>query len=244
MDLNLLTDVIICASGDAKYMEEFLRYLSGYGEIPLYLYTANMRFNDRTKRYICVRRVPFSILPRDVKLVFVNTEQLTVPKKLQEYRYFTRDPSIEVYDYSRANISISGRGTYLPIEEDKGETTLLKTLRDRFRHASHAFDVACVGSVTPYRTYLVNFLKQAGVRVDFIQGFGIERDRRVAKCKILLNLHAEPSYKLYEPIRCERWRYAGMPIITEPCVDEVPPGVTTSALEDMPYVISTILSST
>lgn len=47
------------------------------------------------------------------------------------------------------------------------------------------------------------------------------RDKEIGKC---YNLHFGPEYNVYESIRCERWRFAGMPVYSEPCVS-MPEGI-------------------
>ena len=220
-------DVFICHREDEPYMHEYLNYIKGEGSVVLYG-AGTPAFADREKRYICIRRVPFELLPpeTDVPVVFVNTEQLSVPRKMVEYRAYTASPRVgAVYDYSTENIKLSnGRSGHLPLRERAVETELLKKYM-RQEGVENADKIACIGTPTQYRIDAINALRRRGVGVDFIQAFGEERDRRVASCKILLNLHAGPSYRLYEALRCERWRFAGMPIVSEACTDAVPAGI-------------------
>ena len=94
-------------------------------------------------------------------------------------------------------------------------------------------EIACIGSPTQYRIDIIAGLRARGMLIDFIQGFGEARDRRVAACKLLLNLHAGRAYRLWEPLRCARWLFAGMPIASESCDDAVPDEVHVVPVADL-----------
>jgi len=212
--------VILVHKDEYKYVSEYIESFRGEDEV--IQYDASTKLTD-DRFYLCVRRVPFELLPATCKIGFVNTEQLTVPSKLAEYSTFTTD-SVEVFDYSQKNIELTGKGTYLPYNEVASETAILK----EYMTADKKFNVAVVGSYTSYRDALVTSLRKVGFTVDFICEFGEARDKRVGQCSVLVNLHAGEEYTIYESARCERWRFAGMPIITEHCSNVVPEGVTDS----------------
>lgn len=226
-------------------MIEYLRIIA-QGRAPIHLYVPHQRpYTDRSSRYICVRRIPEEILPVGARIVFVNTEQLTVPAKLAEYNAFLRSartkwPDLEVWDYSLENIRIGNQpgAVYVPVIENALESQKLRGMIQRARMSPQTYDVACVGTPTSYRMRIVKDLQGKGIKIDFIHGsWADERDERIARCKVLLNLHADSTYNLYEPIRCERWRFVGMPIVSEPCVDPVPPGVIVC---DIPFLADAI----
>ena len=232
-------DVLLCHEDDAPYMLEYLHYIAG--ACPIVLYNSRQdAFTDRTKRYVCVRRVPFEKIPpeTDTPVVFVNTEQLSVPWKMVEFRAHAVSPRVGlIYDYSDENVKLSnGRSVHFPIRESVAETTALKTYMRQ--EGMDRNKIACVGSVTSYRVAIINGLRNRGLQVDFIQEFGEKRDRRVAACSLLLNLHAGKVYNLYETLRCERWRFAGMPILSEPCTDAVPTGVSVFPVTDLDLLVA------
>jgi hypothetical protein len=156
-------------------------------------------------------------LPPQCFVSFINTEQLSVPSKFLEYKSYIR-PNIKIFDYSLQNIKISGIGEYLPYNENLNETTKLK----EFLNQPKEFDFAVIGTMSEHRKTIMNTVSSMGYKVYFISGWGDNRDKEVGKCKVLLNIHFNEDYKLYEPIRCERWRFAGMPIFSEECIDNVP----------------------
>jgi hypothetical protein len=178
---------------------------------------ANTRVEDdlpTAEYYLCVRRIPPGLRP-GIPVGFVNTEQLTILSKLTEYNSIidTYKPT-EIFDYSLENIAIVGKGVYLPYTCYEAETQRLRS----FLSAPKEFDVCVLGTPSAARTAFVERLTAAGIRVDYIRdAFGDERDVRVAKSRILLNVHYAEEYKIYESIRCERWRVAGMPVVTEEC---------------------------
>uniref|UniRef100_A0A6C0B134 Glycosyltransferase 2-like domain-containing protein n=1 Tax=viral metagenome TaxID=1070528 RepID=A0A6C0B134_9ZZZZ len=209
--------VILSTKSEFKYFKEYINSFSGSDEVVLY--DSNTPKFTENIYYLCVRRVPFELLPAECKIGFLNTEQLCIPSKLAEYNTYLRD-DVEVFDYSQANIT--DKGTYLPYNEVASETEFLKTciVPDK------KFNIAVIGTPTPYRMKIIQEIQAAGYTVDFINEFDEPRDKRVGQCSVLLNLHADKEYTIYESVRCERWRFAGMPIITMPCYDGVPSGIT------------------
>jgi glycosyltransferase involved in cell wall biosynthesis len=215
-----MTRVILVTRDEYKFMSEYIETFRGGDEV--FQYDQSSKFTDPCY-YLCVRRVPFDLLPEGCKIGFVNTEQLCIPDKLKEYRTFARD-DVEVFDYSKKNIEISGKGTYLPYSEIPSETVTLKS----YIVPEKKFNLAVVGSPTNYRSSVVSTIRAVGFTVDYINVFGEERDKRVGQCSMLLNIHAGAEYSIYESVRCERWRFAGMPILSTPCSDVVPDGVIVS----------------
>jgi len=167
---------------------------------------------------------------KNCKVSFLNLEHLT-DKYTYEYikRYTT--PNIDVYDYSLSNIKILGRGKYLPYKITREETDYLKKCLE----ATKKYDVCVVGNIysnATRRIEKINELKRHGITVlvlDMV--FGKERDRQIGEARILLNIHLYQHWRVYEAIRCERWRAAGMPIISETSVDPAPSGVTECSYE-------------
>ena len=76
----------------------------------------------------------------------------------------------------------------------------------------------------PKRRLLAEELQRRGWSVLEINTFGQGRDATIASARVLLNWHALDDIRVYEELRCERWRLAGMPVITESCVNASLPG--------------------
>ena len=68
----------------------------------------------------------------------------------------------------------------------------------------------------------MSYLLSEGYTVNIITGFDETRDREIAKCKCLLNIHGqfmnEPS-SIFEHIRCNRLLYAGYNVLSETSQD-------------------------
>ena len=209
---------LLCNKYEFVYFEDYIRSLQL--NIPIILYDNTTKTLAETPHYICIRRVPFNILPKNCKISFINTEQLSVNEKLIEYNNYAID-KIDVYDYSMENIKISKKGLYLPYKKYIEETNKLT----EYLTQDKEFDFAVIGSPSPHRTKIIDLLVNRGFKVSHVHGWNDARDKQVGKCRALLNLHFNEEYKLYEPIRCERWRFAGMPIYSEPCLDSIPDGI-------------------
>lgn len=209
-------EIILCTKTEYLYFKEYIQTF--IKDKILILYDENTP--KIIKPYICwcIRRIPFDKL-NGQQIKFINTEQLSVPSKLEEYQKYAL-PGIEIYDYSLENIKISGKGTYLPYTEVPQETEKLK----RFLTQKKEYDFAIIGTPSDHRAKHIDKLRKKGYTINHIHGWNDERDIQVGKCKNLLNLHYNSDYKLYEPIRCERWRFAGMPIYSEECLD-LPDGI-------------------
>jgi hypothetical protein len=63
-------------------------------------------------------------------------------------------------------------------------------------------------------------LEEAGLTVNLLKStYGDERNKEIAKCKLLLNIHYNPDYKIFETLRCDPWLSVGFPVITEESMD-------------------------
>ena len=172
------------------------------------------------------------LFPRNCKVSFLNTEHCTDKYLLEYIRRYIPD-TMEIYDYSLANLKILGRGKYLPYPITQSETLTLKSYL-----SVKVYDVCMVGTFSLRRQNIFFKLLDAGIKTLFIgyRGkyyFGKERDTHIGSAKILLNVHNFPSWRIYESIRCERWRAAGMPIISERSETPVPHGVIECEYNDI-----------
>jgi len=212
---------ILCHQGEYKYMKEYVESFSGDTEIVQYTDETTFEVGE----YLCVRRIPK--LPEGCTIRFLNTEQLCVPKNLSEYKGFIFKAD-EVLDYSQENIKL-GVGTYFPYKERAQETEQLRSYLD----VPKEYDIAVVGTHSDRRKKIVESLRAQYLRVHWITDlFGEERDKQIGKAHILLNLHFSDSYKEFESIRCNRWKWAGMPVLTEPCT-RVPDGISVVEMDKL-----------
>jgi hypothetical protein len=132
------------------------------------------------------------------------------------------DPNIEYYDFSRHNIKIYGKGKYIPYKENPDETKKLI----KYINVKKEYDICLVSQKSKRRQYIVEQLRNIGYRVIYIHNiYGDKRDIIIGKSKILLNIHAHDTRMCYESIRCERWRFANMTIISENCDEDILNGI-------------------
>lgn len=234
------TYTILCHKEDYKYLCEYIT--SVFPKNKLLLYNDKTQFDVGT--YMCIRRIPILLnsitpptsyrpavfeidgetqyyhvviyneesprLPDGCKVAFLNIEQLTDPLTLLYVKRFML-PTIRYFDYSRENVELYGRGTYLPYKENKEETKRLKLYM-----TDTPIDICFVGGLSIRRKKTIEELSKLGYIIDVIHNeFGDNRDQRIGWAKLLVNIHTRDNWNVYESIRCERWRFAGKPIVSE-----------------------------
>jgi hypothetical protein len=199
--------MVYCHAYDYPYLEDYIRSLD---LVPILYDDSTLFHQESSINQTFIRRVP-----RRIKVCkFINTEQLSVKLKLDEYTSFIKK-DFQIYDYSLHNIRITGTGTYLPYREKTEETVALR----EFLKQPKDFDFAVIGSDSEHRTKIMQVLKKRGYTIHHVKGWNAERDIQVGRCKALLNIHYDGDYQIYESIRCNRWQFAGMQIYSEPCID-------------------------
>ena len=135
-----------------------------------------------------------------------------------------------------------GRGKCIPYRITDIETAKLK----RYLEVPKKYDVCIVGSYSKRREKIVDELLSRKITVLMIgeiskcdgEIYGDERDIHIGEARILLNIHMRTCWTIYESIRCERWRAAGMPIVSERCEGySAPPAVIQCSYDD---IVSTV----
>ena len=163
---------------------------------------------------------------------YLNTEPLNLEARLNTVVYFYKQYNFKrVYDYSSANVIILNENgihntvhleyQYEPMEVEYLKRVYLETEKE------YDFGIMCSGAVPtnnpneltpPRRNSVVKYLLLHGFTVNIISGWGESRDREIAKCVTILNIHGQhgeiPS-KIFEHIRCNRLLYAGIPVLSE-----------------------------
>jgi hypothetical protein len=151
-----------------------------------------------------------------------NTEQLSridwYNQVLSDYyRLKTLCLNVNILEYSEYHCSI-WRKVNINCEVQQlgiSEHTLFQ-LTSLIRDEPKIYDYVLCGSPSHKRTQIVNSLRSNGHTVLYITNqWGLERDRLIAQGKILLNIHYNNDYQVYEKIRCNRWLIAGMSVLTE-----------------------------
>jgi hypothetical protein len=91
----------------------------------------------------------------------------------------------------------------------------VKLLSDLYKNTEKIYHIGMISVNSRRRLYICQCLSRLGLKVNIINKWGIDREKEMAKCHILLNVHFSDEYKIFEEIRCLRWWFAGVPIISE-----------------------------
>jgi hypothetical protein len=142
-----------------------------------------------------------------------NTEQLTRSSVLANLLREHKDYQTTIWDYSLENMDILAQhnisAVYKPYVTPAWEIAMLKDL------LQPVYDVAFVGAMSTRRYTILKELMDRGLSVRIIQDFGLERDKQIGQCRVLLNIHYSEEYKIFESVRCNRWMAAGLLVVTE-----------------------------
>lgn len=193
------------------------------------LKTYNVRWMDTIVAFLESDQCPSAMYPivlyeyHDLSRPFIlyNPEQLTRSFILQHILTIATHPNcMEVWDYSMINIGIFAKhGVHAIHRPPVLPESLLSTLRI-FRQQPIQYDIGFCGYGTPRRRHIIESLIQKGYRILFLSNtFGEERDKKLAACKTLLNIHAGEDYQVFESSRCEPWLAIGVPVISEHSLD-------------------------
>ena len=78
------------------------------------------------------------------------------------------------------------------------------------------YDVVFVGGMTPRRANIIQKMRMAGLSVDWVwQIYGRERDARIMRAKLALNVHAVPGDKILEIVRLSHLFANKVPVLSE-----------------------------
>jgi hypothetical protein len=223
---SLKNNIIIGEEGIQNLCKE---YLCSFLEDDQLLISYDEKFNRYKKINKLISSYPDSNkyflykmiygLQLDEKCYFINTEQLSRDTWLNYIKELKRlHPKLKLLDYSYQNVKILNengiKSTYLPYQKYKPEIFNFEKI----------YDVAIVGlnlkkkkkNQNTHRNKIFHLLKEKGVKINNICGFNLEdRDITLFQHKILLNIHFNENYKIYEEVRCTRCTLNNMIVITE-----------------------------
>jgi hypothetical protein len=153
-------------------------------------------------------------------MIFYNTEQLTrgdlrdgLIAACKERKY------TEIWDYSMVNVGIFKEHAVDAKHVPFHSPPIIIDKLSQYRPPTPIYDVGFCGWVTPRRAYILRNLMATGVRVNVVQKWGEERDRQLATCKIMLNIHAGDDFHVFESARCEPWLALGYTVVSENSLD-------------------------
>ena len=160
------------------------------------------------------------------KCIYYNTEQLTRRFVLEEIINISKNENVlEIWDYSLENIEILKLNDidkitkikYVPLESP---VWYIKKLRSFQSSVEFEYDIGFCGCVSERRNKILMELKTRGKKINIVKLWGDERDKELAKCKIIINIHYADDYKIFESARCEPWLKLGIPVISEKSLDD------------------------
>lgn len=149
------------------------------------------------------------------KKMVLNTEQMTAHHYLKYYTKLIKD-GMQLMDYSLFNSQVLGQKSRLvPYQYNDYEVSKLK----RYISVPKKYDVVMICTVHPRRQNIFDALVREGITVKYAHGWKEVRDEQVGECRLLLNIHATHDKLVWESMRCDRWLFSGMPVVSEICID-------------------------
>jgi hypothetical protein len=211
---------ILCFEPRLKYFVEYLNSLvfefTAQG-IETEIITELSNTKKITQFQVCLILQDFAkidvltLYDRGIFLFLLNTEQMSIDSRRNRVA-ITSVHNIELVDYSLANMQLANiKGWYLPYLFQTEEIAQLK----KFVSCTKKYDVVFCGTPSKRRVRVLSALKKRGISILIVTAWGDERDQLISQGKILLNIHYKKSSLIFESIRCDRWIFAGIPVVSE-----------------------------
>jgi len=207
---------IFCSLSIYKYFKEYLNSIIKKIDCELITFWVLEEFQiDNNFKYLFIQSIPSFILINtelvDNKNIYLlNTEQMT--KRDFNTNLFNSYPSfINILDYSNANIKYHTKQVcLLPYQINT----------DEIYNGDKIYDICIMSIGSNYRLNIVEKLKELNVNVDIINAWGAERDEKLFKYKIIINISHNPLYKIFEQLRCNRCILNKMIVISDKKIEE------------------------
>lgn len=186
----------ILSSANDKYFTEFILSLK---------YLAN--------KVKLSKDIEFQLPSKESSLVY-NTEQLTRKWWAEKVAEVSR--SYHLFDYATANAEIvqqihpDASITIVPILFDPEQMLFPQPLEK-------TYDVVFVGCLTPRRKTILDQLQRRNVRLSVLENvYDVqEKYNNIARAHILLNIHADIDYTVFEFARCSIPVFNGQFVVSE-----------------------------
>jgi hypothetical protein len=197
---------IFCKRDDSLFFIEYLNSMKKYIDYDLFLYKRERyitNLNNYDKIFFVQKNMSkINLENYDKKNIYIiNTEQISRQKILKKFQN-----NNNIIDYSHENISLINQNIiYFPYCINKNELFDIKKINN----------ICFLGKNSHRRENIISKLNSSGINVDIVLGFGEERDKRLFTYKILLNIHFDNNYNIYESMRCDRCVFNKMIVITE-----------------------------
>lgn len=201
---SLQNKVLYCERSCFPFFEDYIN--SFLNQINLNLIIVNnLNTVDYNKdvTYFFIGKLPQFAYKSKFKIFYINMEQLTQNNYLTYCQTISKF-GIPIINYNEANCQL------IP------NSILIRYQYESFSlYEEKRYDVAFVGSIGSRREKILNQLQEDGIQVHRVEGWGETRDKEILQAKILLNIHYEENYKIYESLRCDRFLFNGMIVVTE-----------------------------
>jgi hypothetical protein len=220
MESTKIKIAFICDRLSFQYFEDYINTFHNLFDVIIYLFNKEddipYFLENNSIFYIFIQSIPSIILnnldfykQNNYKLAIFNTEQLS--RKGYAYMVNNLDSYFYRVDYSEINllvvaIELNHKKIYLPYQVHYREIRDLPKIYD-------------VCMIYPYksekRRKIINDLQSYGIHVDEISGFRDLRDSKLFQYKILINIHYDDDYKIFEEMRCNRCIFNKMIVLSE-----------------------------
>jgi hypothetical protein len=205
--------VFFCEKKTYKFFFEYSESLKKYIKHDFVLFSNEKKVIKNAKKYdilFFVQNLPDFILENEnlkKKSLVINTEQFTKKDNIDKIKNF----NVNIIDYSYSNILLLEKelkinSIYFPYVINKKEIY-------NFEKTS---GICFIGLLSERRLKILNELKKNGIDVTIIKNiFMEEKDDILFKHKILINIHYDDDYNIYESLRCDRCVFNKMIVISE-----------------------------
>jgi hypothetical protein len=165
--------------------------------------------NHPQDTFIFCNELPTTLFSPIYKNIYVlNLEQLSIESN--HFRVMNLPEHIKIIDYSLANIKCVNRPlTYIPHQVNETEM---------FNYPK-IYDVVTIGTKSENRYNIVNEITKKNVIVNRIVKYGVERDELLFRHKILVNIHFNKDYQIFEELRCNRCIINKVIVISEKSIN-------------------------
>jgi hypothetical protein len=223
-----MSKYILCSNYGYKFFIEYMKTFYEY--IPIILDELTSDIIISAEEIIILQSslfIPDNILKNINKISILNTEQLCKETVLKKFLYMINNlknitkKEIFIYDYSNINKELlQNEGYNVSVRYPKSSKDDIMFLKNLIKNNEKIYDVGFIGCVNDRRKKILNDLTNSDIKVKIISdNYGYERDLIISQCKIIVNIHYEHYFNIFESIRCNRLLEAEMIVISENSLD-------------------------
>jgi hypothetical protein len=169
------------------------------------------------------------------RIVFLNVEMLSEIKRMDQVISIIT-AGMPVLDYSLSNltylshymrenkITSTASNIYLPYQYNLRDQIQLENIDGVYTYdvgiinALPKQDASVNSELTYRRTRLWEQLQATGWKCINILGWGAERDEKLKRCKVIINVHHFECFNIFEQIRCDRLVFAKKIVVSDKSV--------------------------